>query len=43
MGFRDIIAHQYFDIDPEQVWWICIHEVEPLRKAIGQMIDGLDQ
>jgi hypothetical protein len=22
MGFRDVIAHRYFDIDAEQVWWI---------------------
>ncbi len=23
IGFRDIIAHHYFDIDAEQVFWIC--------------------
>ncbi len=25
IGFRDIIAHHYFDIDAEQVHWICTH------------------
>ena len=34
MGFRDIIAHQYFDIDAEQVFWICAYELEPLSMAI---------
>ena len=38
-GFRDIIAHHYFDIDAEQVFWICKHNLEPLSKTIKQMID----
>lgn len=38
MGFRDIIAHHYFDIDAEQVFWICTHEVGPLSAAIKRMI-----
>jgi uncharacterized protein with HEPN domain len=41
MGFRDVIAHRYFDIDAEQVWWICTREVGPLSAAIRRMIDDL--
>ena len=41
IGFRDIIAHQYFDIDAEQVFWICAHEVRPLSAAIKKMIEEL--
>lgn len=41
MGFRDVIAHQYFDIDAEQVYWICTHEVAPLSATIRKMIDAL--
>jgi uncharacterized protein with HEPN domain len=41
IGFRDIIAHQYFDIDAEQVFWICVHEVGPLSAAIKKMIEEL--
>jgi uncharacterized protein with HEPN domain len=37
IGFRDIIAHQYFDIDSEQVFWICTHELAPLTSAIQKM------
>lgn len=38
-GFRDIIAHHYFDIDAEQVFWICKHSLEPLSRTIKQMIN----
>ncbi len=41
IGLRDIIAHHYFDIDAEQVFWICAHELEPLSNAIKSMIKEL--
>jgi uncharacterized protein with HEPN domain len=41
MGFRDIIAHHYFDIDAEQVFWICTHEVGPLAATVHRMIEDL--
>ena len=41
IGFRDIIAHQYFDIDAEQVFWICAHELGPLSAAVKRMIEEL--
>ena len=34
MGFRDIIAHHYFDIDAEEVFWICTNELAPLSAAV---------
>lgn len=37
-GFRDIIAHHYFDVDAEQVYWIISHELKPLSETIKQMI-----
>jgi uncharacterized protein with HEPN domain len=43
IGFRDVIAHQYFDIDAEQVLWICSHEVGPLSEVIRKMITELRQ
>jgi uncharacterized protein with HEPN domain len=38
IGFRDIIAHHYFDIDAEQVFWICSYHVGPLSQIIKRMI-----
>jgi uncharacterized protein with HEPN domain len=39
-GFRDIIMHHYFDIDADQVFWICSHELIPL-KTIKKMLQEL--
>ncbi|MBI4665649.1 MAG: DUF86 domain-containing protein [Nitrospinae bacterium] len=41
IGFRDIIAHHYFDIDAEQVFWICANKVKPLAETIRKMIKDL--
>jgi len=41
MGFRDIIAHHYFDIDAEQVFWICAHHVVPLSATIQEIMEKL--
>ena len=27
MGLRDIIAHHYFDVDAEEIWWIIENEL----------------
>lgn len=38
MGFRDVIAHHYFDIDAEQVHWIVENELDKLISNIQLMI-----
>jgi uncharacterized protein with HEPN domain len=43
IGFRDVIAHQYFDIDAEQVYWICSHHVAPLSATIKLIIVDLQR
>jgi uncharacterized protein with HEPN domain len=40
-GFRDIVAHHYFDIDAEQVFWIVSRELKPLSEIIKKMIHDL--
>jgi uncharacterized protein with HEPN domain len=34
MGFRDVIAHQYFDLDAEQVLLICQDALPGVLSAI---------
>ncbi|MGM9709159.1 MAG: DUF86 domain-containing protein [Prevotella sp.] len=34
---RDIIAHHYFDIDADQIWWIIEKELPSLKEAIASM------
>lgn len=41
-GLRDIIAHHYFEVDADQIWWIIEKELQPLKKAIAEMIDELE-
>ncbi len=41
MGFRDIIVHHYFDIDAEQVAWICKYKITPLSTAVKRMIGDM--
>ena len=42
-GMRDIISHHYFDVDPAQVLWIIINEINPLKKAIDHFIQELSK
>ncbi len=37
MGFRDVIAHQYFDLDAEQVLLICQDALPGLLSAIRSL------
>jgi uncharacterized protein with HEPN domain len=34
MGFRDVIAHQYFDLDAEQVLLICSQALPDMLQAV---------
>ena len=33
-GLRDIIAHHYFEVDADQIWWIIENELQPLNDRI---------
>ena len=41
MGMRDIITHHYFDIDAEQIFWVCKHQIKPLSDTIAVIIKEL--
>ncbi len=41
IGFRDIIAYHYFDIDAEQVFYICEHELSPLSITLKKVVRTL--
>ncbi|HQS67939.1 MAG TPA: DUF86 domain-containing protein [Sulfuricurvum sp.] len=40
-GVRDIISHHYFDIDAEEIYWICDQQVGPMQIMVEQIIDDL--
>ena len=37
--FRNIIAHDYFGIDPEEIWEIVNEKLLPLKQQILDLID----
>jgi len=41
-GMRDIISHHYFDIDAEEIFWVCKHQIKPLSDTIKEIIKDLD-
>jgi len=40
-GLRDIISHQYFDIDAKEIYWVCEKHMPPLLKTIKNIISDL--
>ncbi len=43
MGFRDVIAHQYFQIDHEEVFSIIQDDLETLLQAVQKAIKEVEQ
>jgi len=40
-GLRDIISHHYFDIDAEQIYWVCDKNIPQLHDVIDKMLSDL--
>jgi len=40
-GLRDIITHQYFDIDAEEIFLVCKKHIPPLSETIKKIINDL--
>ncbi len=40
LGMRNIIAHDYGDVDPAQVLQTASHDLEPLIKVLGAYFGG---
>jgi len=40
-NFRNIIAHDYFGIDADEIWSIVTIHLLPLKKSINQLINEL--
>ncbi|WP_417909576.1 DUF86 domain-containing protein [Candidatus Electronema sp. PJ] len=40
-GLRDIIAHQYFNVDAEEIFWVCEKHIPPLSETLQKMLSDL--
>jgi uncharacterized protein with HEPN domain len=43
MGLRDILAHQYFNVDPRQVLWITREALPQLQTTLRNMLVSLQR
>jgi uncharacterized protein with HEPN domain len=39
-GFRNIVAHDYFGVDAEEVWQIIKNNLPELEASISQILDS---
>jgi len=37
-GVRDIISHHYFDIDAEEIFWICDQQIVPMQQTVEKIL-----
>ena len=37
-GMRDVLIHQYFSVDLEQVWEATQRDLSPLRQAVEELL-----
>lgn len=42
-GIRDVISHQYFDIDAEEIFWACSNTLKPLSETLQKMIADMQK
>ncbi|HIJ53839.1 MAG TPA: DUF86 domain-containing protein [Planctomycetes bacterium] len=40
-GLRDIISHQYFDVNAEAIFDVCKTQIKPLHDTITQIIEDI--
>lgn len=41
-GLRDIISHHYFDVDAEEIFWICKNQIPVLDVTLNQIMSDID-
>lgn len=39
--FRNLVAHNYFGIDADEIWEIILNKIKPLKKDIENIITSL--
>lgn len=39
IGFRNILVHHYFAIDPSEIWRVVVVDIPSLKKEIGRILE----
>ncbi|WP_228856206.1 HepT-like ribonuclease domain-containing protein [Desulfomarina profundi] len=40
---RDIISHHYFDIDAEEIYWVCENKIPELIETLQKIIADISE
>lgn len=40
-GVRDVISHHYFDIDADEIFWICAQQIGPMQSTVEKIMEDL--
>jgi len=41
IAFRNLVVHEYFGIDLQEVWDTAVNDLPPLKKQVEEMLRGL--
>jgi uncharacterized protein with HEPN domain len=39
IGFRNILVHHYFAIDPSEIWQVVVMDIPPLKEEIRRILE----
>lgn len=42
-GVRDVLSHNYFNIDAEEIYFICKNNINPLHQVVKSMLRKLSE
>jgi len=40
-GMRDIISHHYFDVDADQIFWVCNNKMKSLGETLDKIVKDI--
>jgi uncharacterized protein with HEPN domain len=41
IGVRDVLAHDYFDLDVEEIYKICKYDISRLKEVVSTMLEAV--
>ena len=42
VDFRNVITHEYFGIEPDEIWYIIHHNLEDIKEIIVKLLNNIE-